>query len=53
MVNKELQGEDIVAVPLNVEGAIKVGFVLYKDECPGDIGKRYMEIVREDIGDLL
>jgi len=53
MVNKELQGEDIVAVPLNVEGAITVGFVLYKDECPGDIGKRYMEIVREDIGDLL
>ena len=53
MVNKELQGADIVAVPLNVEGAITVGFVLYKDECPGDIGKRYMEIVREDIGDLL
>lgn len=53
MVNKELQGEDIVAIPLHTEGAIKVGLILYKDKCLSSIGKRYMEIVRENIKDLL
>lgn len=53
MVDNELQGADIVAVPLNVEGVIRVGIIMYKNEELSSIGKRYIEIVKEKIKGLL
>ena len=53
MVDNELQGADIVAVPLNVEGVIRVGIIMYKNEELSSIGKRYIEIVKENIKGLL
>lgn len=53
MVGKELHGDDIVAIPLDVEGRIRVGTIVHKNGTLSETGRVYMELLRESVESLL
>ncbi len=49
MVSKELHGNDIVPIPLDVTSQIKVGVVMCKKNGLSSIGKRYIELLKKSL----
>ena len=49
---KYLHGEQILAVPLDVEERIKVGVIMHKDVTTTRLGEIYLEALRKFAQDL-
>lgn len=43
IINEELNGKDIIAVPLEVDEAIRVGYIMHKNVVPGKMSEVYIE----------
>lgn len=53
IISKELNGEDIISVPLDVNEIIQVGFITHKDLSRSKLGEIYIEALRNHTRDLL
>lgn len=47
IINRELNGPDIIAVPLDLDDPITVGYVRRIDAMPGQLMSRYVELLEE------
>lgn len=43
VINEELNGENIVAIPLDVEDYMEIGYITHRQAAPGQFAKRYIE----------
>lgn len=50
IICEELNGSDYVAVPLETEEVMKIGYITRKNSVISDIGKKYIEEVKKYIG---
>ena len=47
VISEALNGPNIVAVPLDVEDSMEIGYLTHRQVQPGRFGRRYIEILRE------
>ena len=53
MIDKDLQGEDIVAIPFKTDEEITVGMVFLKNHTLSQTANLFIRIVRENLDSLL
>ena len=46
VINEELKGENIVAVPLEVDDRMEIGYITHRKVGPGPFGTRYIEALK-------
>ena len=49
VINQKLNGKDIVAVPLDVEDYMEIGYITHKKIVPGLFGQRYIALLRNHV----
>lgn len=49
---KDLHGDDVIAIPLDVEERIEIGTVMHKDAVMSELGKRFHEILEYTLKDV-
>lgn len=50
VISEELNGKNIVSVPLEVDDYMEIGYITHKKVVPGRFAKRYMELLKEQCG---
>lgn len=50
VISEELNGKNIVSVPLAVDDYMEIGYITHKKVVPGHFAKRYMELLKEQCG---
>ena len=50
VIDKKLNGKDIIAVPLQDEGDMRLGYIPHKKEVPGRLAATYLEALRKYLG---
>lgn len=53
VISSDLNGENITAVPLEVEEKIRVGYIMRKDVQLSDMAQRYVQLLEEYIREIL
>ena len=53
MIDKDLQGEDIIAIPFKTEEKITVGMVYLKNHTLSQTADLFIRIVKENLNSLL
>ena len=51
VINETLNGENIVAVPLEVEDYMEIGYITHRKIVPGYFGQRYIELLENHVKD--
>lgn len=52
VIDQELNGKDIIAVPLDAEGTMRIGIVTHKKSFPSRLGKIYIHALKQYTGKL-
>lgn len=50
VINKKLNGKDIIAVPLQDEGDMRIGYITHRKAVPGRLAATYLEALRKYLG---
>ncbi len=50
VIDKKLNGKDIIAVPLQDEGDMRIGYITHKKAVPGRLAATYLEALRKYLG---
>ena len=50
VIDKKLNGKDIIAVPLQDEGDMRIGYTTHRKAVPGRLAATYLEALREYLG---
>lgn len=46
VISEELNGKNIIAIPLQVEDYMKIGYIIHNKLIPGQMGKQYIEALK-------
>ena len=52
VISEELNGKNIISIPLLVDDYMQIGYVLHDRVIPGPITQQYIEYLRQKVGDL-
>ena len=52
VISEELNGKNIISIPLLVDDYMQIGYVLHDRVIPGPITQQYIEYLRQEVGDL-
>lgn len=50
VIDKKLNGKDIIAVPLQDEGDMRIGYITHRKAVPGRLAATYLEALRKYLG---
>lgn len=50
VIDKKLNGKDIIAVPLQDEGDMRIGYITHRKAVPGGLAATYLEALRKYLG---
>lgn len=50
VIDKKLNGKDIIAVPLQDEGDMRIGYIIHRKAVPGRLAATYLEALRKYLG---
>lgn len=50
VIDKKLNGKDIIAVPLQDEGDMRIGYITHRKAVPGRLATTYLEALRKYLG---
>lgn len=50
VIDKKLNGKDIIAVPLQDEGDMRIGYITHRKTVPGRLAATYLEALRKYLG---
>ena len=51
VINENLNGKDIVALPLAVEDYMEIGYITHKKIVPGHFGQKYIQLLQDHVRD--
>lgn len=53
IISEELNGKNIIAIPLDVDETIRIGYIVHKETARSYLGKIFIEALKQNTNDLL